>query len=203
MHRTRVASPKIFTALIAAVSLAGVALAGQTAAPSNGSASMLPRAADGHPDISGIWEHNAATPLERPDELADRATLTDAEVAQLTAKAAELFSGDGDAGFGDTIFLAALRNILGKEKGFRSRDVGTGDYNSFWVVGRWFEHRTSLITDPPNGKLPPMTADAKARQAAAAEHRKAHPFDGPEDIAIGERCITGSVPMLGPGYHNY
>ena len=203
MHRTRVASPKIFTALIAAVSVAGVTLAAQTAAPSGGSASTVPRAADGHPDISGIWEHNSATPLERPDELADRATLTDDEVAQLKAKAAELFSGDGDAGFGDTIFLAALRNVLGKEKGFKSRDVGTGDYNSFWVVGRWFERRTSLITDPPNGKLPPMTADAKARQAAAAEHRKAHPFDGPEDIAIGERCITGSVPMLGAGYNNY
>ena len=201
MHRTCVANPKIVV-LIAAVSLAGVTLAAQTASPKNGSAS-LPRAADGHPDISGIWEHNSATPLERPDELADRATLTDAEVAQLKAKAAELFSGDGDAGFGDTIFLAALRNVLGKENGFKSRDVGTGDYNSFWVVGRWFENRTSLITDPPNGKLPPMTAEAKTRQAAAAEHRKAHPFDGPEDIAIGERCITGSVPMLGAGYNNY
>ncbi len=203
MLRKRVANPTVLTALIAAVSLAGVTVAAQTATSKNDSASVVPRASDGHPDISGIWEHNAATPLERPDELAGRATLTDAELAQLTKTAAELFSGDGDAGFGDSVYVAALRNVLGKEKGFSSRDVGTGDYNAFWVVGRWFEHRTSLITDPPTGKLPPMTADAKARQTAAAEHRKVHPFDGPEDIAIGERCITGSVPMLGAGYNNY
>jgi hypothetical protein len=196
------ASLRTFIALITAVALAGITLAAQTAAE-NGKASMTLRGPDGHPDLSGIWEHNAATPLERPDELAGRATLTDNELAQIQAKAAELFSGDGDAGFGDTIYLAALRNVLGKEKGFKSRDVGTGDYNSFWVVGRWFEHRTSLITDPPTGKLPALTVDAQKRQAAAAEHRKAHPFDGPEDIAIGERCITGSVPMLGAGYNNY
>jgi hypothetical protein len=203
VHRRRVANLRTFVALIAAVLLAGITLTAQTTATKNGNSSMPPRAADGHPDLSGIWEHNAATPLERPDELAGRATLTDNEVAQLQKKAAELFSGDGDAGFGDTIYLAALRNILGKEKGFKSRDVGTGDYNSFWVVGRWFERRTSLITDPPTGKLPALTADAQKRQAAATEHRKAHPFDGPEDIAIGERCITGSVPMLGAGYNNY
>jgi hypothetical protein len=48
-----------------------------------------------------------------------------------------------------------------------------------------------------------LTADAQKRRAAAAEHRKTHPFDGPEDIALGERCITGNVPMLGAGYNNY
>lgn len=189
--------------MIAAVSLAGLTLAAQTAAPSNGKAWTPPRGADGHPEISGVWEHNAATPLERPDELAGRATLTDDEVGRLKQKAAELFDGNGDAAFGDAVYIAALHNVLGKEKGFKSRDVTTGDYNSFWVVGRWFENRTSLITDPPDGKLPPQTEESKKRQAEAAEYRKAHPFDGPEDIALGERCITGSVPMLGAGYNNY
>lgn len=202
MHRRRVANLDMFVALIAAISLAGVTLAGQTAAPKKGTPAPASRAADGRPDLSGIWEHNAATPLERPDELGDRATLTDNEVAQLAAKAGELFNGDGDAGFGDSIYIAALRNILGKEKGFKSTDI-TGNYNAFWVVGRWFETRTSLISDPPNGKLPPLTADAKKRQAAAAERRKLHPYDGPEDISLGQRCITGNVPMLGAGYNNY
>jgi hypothetical protein len=187
------------------VSVAAVVINGQTAAPASKSqtAWTAPRAADGHPDLSGVWAHNAATPLERPAELAGRAELTDDELVALQHKAAELFNGDGDAAFGDAVYLAALRNVLGKEKGFKSRDVATGDYNSFWVVDRWFEKRTSLITDPPDGKLPAVTADAQKRREAAAEHRKSHPFDGPEDIALGERCITGSVPMIGAGYNNY
>jgi len=202
VHQRRVATPRTFVALIGAVSLAGVTLAAQSSAPKTAKY-VAPRAADGHADISGVWEHNAATPLERPDELAGRATLTDAEVKDLAQTASKLFDGNGDAAFGDAIYIAALHNVLGKQKGFTSRDAGTGDYNSFWIVGRWFENRTSLIQDPPTGKLPAQTAEAKARQAQGAAYRKDHPFDGPEDIALGERCITGNVPMLGAGYNNY
>ena len=203
MHQRRIATPWTAGVLMTVVSLAGVSLVAQTAAPAKKKVWTAPRAADGHPDMSGVWEHNAATPLERPDELAGRAVLTDDEVARLAQKAGELFDGNGDAAFGDSVYIAALHNVLGNQKGFTSRDTATGDYNAFWVVGRWFENRTSLITDPPDGKLPPLTADAKKRQADAAAYRKAHPFDGPEDIALGERCITGSVPMIGAGYNNY
>jgi hypothetical protein len=205
VHQRRLATCAVF-AVPLAVLLAGINVAAQTAGPSPSKiekALTVPRGPDGHPDLSGIWEHNAATPMERPDELAGRATLTDKEVADLEQKAVELFNGNGDAAFGDSVYLAALRNVLGKEQGFRSRDAATGDYNSFWVVGRWFENRTSLITDPPSGKFPPLTAEAQKRRAAAAERRKLHPYDGPDDIALGERCITGSVPMLGAGYNNY
>jgi len=191
----------VFIALVAAVSLAGVTLVGQSATPAAKGA--VPRDSNGHPDLSGTWEHNAATPLERPAELNGRALLTDQEVAQMTSTANKLFGGDGDAAFGDSVYLATLRNVLGAEKGFKSRDVTTGDYNAFWVVGRWFENRTSLISDPPDGRMPALTADAQKRRAATAEYRRQHPFDGPEDIALGERCITGSVPMIGAGYNNY
>src|SRR5262245_41018704 len=96
--------------LIAVVTLGGATLTGQTATSKNPKSWTAPRGSDGHPDLSGNWEHNAATPLERPDEVGGRATLTDKEVAALTKKAAELFNGKGDAGFGDTIYIAALRN---------------------------------------------------------------------------------------------
>jgi hypothetical protein len=157
-----------------------------------------PRAADGHADISGVWAHNAATPFERPKELAGREFLTPEEVANLKKNAAELFNGDTDAAFGDSVFLAALR----KTDNFKSTD-STGNYNHFWLVDRDFDNRTSLINDPKDGRLPPLTENAKQAQALASEHRKLHPYDGPEDIDLSLRCITGSVPMFGAGYNNY
>jgi hypothetical protein len=206
MRHRRFATLGALAAVIAGISLAAVTVGGQTAAKAPAAtekAWTAPRAADGHPDLSGVWSHNSATPLERPLELAGRPLLTDEEVTAMKKKAAELFNGNGDAGFGDSIYLAALKNVLGKEKGFTSRDAATGDYNSFWIVDREFDNRTSLITDPSDGRLPPLTPEAQKRRAAADERRRLHPFDGPEDIALGERCITGSVPMLGAGYNNY
>jgi len=205
MGHRRVLTLGALAAAIAVISLAAVTVRGQTAAKESaatGKAWTAPRV-DGHPDLSGVWSHNSATPMERPLELAGRALLTDQEVVAMKRAAAELFNGKGDAAFGDSVYLAALKNVLGKEKGFTSRDVGTGDYNSFWIVDREFDNRTSLITDPPDGRLPPFTPEAEKQRADAAEHRRLHPFDGPEDIALGERCITGSVPMLGAGYNNY
>jgi hypothetical protein len=197
-------------ALTVAVSYAGVTVFGQAAGGMNAKGAptvqenyKAPRAADGHADISGTWEHNAATPLQRPDELQGRAMLTDEELVTMQKTAAALFKADGDAAFGDSVYTATLRNMLGKEKGFSSRDTTTGDYDAFWVVGRWFEKRTSLITDPPDGKMPATTPESQARRQKQAEYRRAHPYDGPEDIALGQRCITGNVPMLGAGYNNY
>jgi hypothetical protein len=194
---------RFFGALVVviAVVMLVIPLGAQTAAPDTKTAPKAwtpPRASDGHADLSGVWSHNSATPFERPKELEGRAFLTDEEVANLKANAAELFNGDTDAAFGDSVFLAALR----KSDKFKSTDV-TGNYNHFWLVDREFDNRTSLISDPPDGRLPPLTESAKNRQAAAAERRRLHPFDGPEDINLSERCISGSVPMFGAGYNNY
>jgi hypothetical protein len=119
---------------------------------------------DGHPDLQGVWANNDATPLERPKELQGRTLLTDAEVAALKSRAAELFNGETDAAFGDSVYLAVLKEA----KDFQSTDT-TGNYNHFWIVDREFDNRTALITDPPDGRLPELTPQAKQRRAADAE----------------------------------
>jgi len=154
-------SLRLFGALAGAIALVCLvvpvsAQSGKPAAkPAAKAAFTPPRAADGHADISGVWSHNSATPFERPKELAGREFLTDEEVANLKKNAAELFNGDTDAAFGDSVFLAALR----KNDNFKSSD-STGNYNHFWLVDRDFDNRTSLVTDPKDGRLPAMTQNA-------------------------------------------
>ncbi len=162
----------------------------------------MPRTADGHPDLQGVWANNIATPLERPKELEGRAVLTDQEVAALKKKAHELFGGNSDAAFGDTVYRTVLANIQGTKAGFKSTDGETGDYSSVWTVEREFENRTSLITDPADGRIPAMTPEAQTHRAAAAAARTREP-EGPEDRALQERCITYGSPQLTAGYQSY
>jgi hypothetical protein len=162
-----------------------------------------PRTVDGQPDLQGVWDNNNATPLERPKELAGRAFLTEQEVAALKKKAAELFdNGNSDAAFGDSVFESVLANVKGTKAGFKSTDGGTGDYSSVWTVARDWDNRTSLITDPSDGRLPPMTPQAEEKQRAAAAAGRRRP-SGPEDRSLSERCITYGSPQLVAGYQSY
>ncbi len=168
-----------------------------------------PRAADGHPDLQGVWANNNATPLERPKELAGRASLTDEEVAAMKKKAAELYNGAGDAAFGDTIFQTVYAATKGTapasgphKKAEHEFDAGTGDYSSEWIVAREWDNRTSLITDPPDGRMPPMTTEGQARRAANLA-RMSRPATSPEDRGLQERCITYGSPQLTAGYQSY
>ena len=149
-----------------------------------------PRTVDGQPDLQGVWANNTATPLERPKVLEGRARLTEQEVAALKKKAAELFdNGNSDAAFGDTVYESVLANVKGTKAGFKSTDGGTGDYSSVWTVARDWDNRTSLITDPSDGRLPPMTPQAAEKQRAAFAVTRGRP-SGPEDRSLSERCIT-------------
>ena len=160
------------------------------------------RTVDGQPDLQGVWANNNATPLERPKELAGRAFLTEQEVAALKRKADQLFSGQSDAAFGDSVYLSVLANVNGAKSGFKSTDGETGDYSSVWTVERQWDNRTSLITDPSDGRLPAMTPRAEEIQRAAAAKRFGLPA-GPEDRSLSERCISFGSPRLGAGYNSY
>jgi hypothetical protein len=187
-------------AAVAAIGVSGAYLRalGPAAAPPAG-AYTAPRGQDGKPDLQGVWTNNAATPVERPKVIAEKATLTDAELRAVQKRAAALFNGDGDAGFGDSVFTAALSD----KSSFVSTDGETGDYNHFWVADRWFDHRTSLVIDPPDGRIPAYTPDAQKRADAQAERRKTHPADSAADRNRFERCIgTGDHPNLLAGYNS-
>ncbi|HEX5229649.1 MAG TPA: hypothetical protein VFW44_18180 [Bryobacteraceae bacterium] len=172
-------------------------------AKTSSAAWTAPRTPDGQPDLQGVWANNSATPLERPKALAGRAYLTDAEVAALKKKAGELFdNGSSDAAFGDSVFESVFANVEGKTAGFKSVDGGTGDYSSVWLVSREWDNRTSLITDPPDGRLPALTPEAQQKMAAAMESRNRLPA-GPEDRALSERCITYGSPQMVAGYQSY
>ena len=169
-----------------------------TVAVSNAGAE-IPRTPEGKPNFQGTWANNAATPLERPTQLADKAELTDEEVAEFQAKHDELFDGEGEAAFGDSVF----NSVLADDQEHESYDPTTGNYNHFWVAEREFENRTSLIIDPPNGRIPALTEDAAIALEERKAYAEAHPADSYTDRINSDRCITYGVSFIGAGYNGY
>jgi len=182
-HRTLVS-----LAVLAAFS--AVALSAQNKAAS--SKSNVPRSADGHPSLDGIWSNATRTPLERPAEFAGKATLTDAEAKEWEQKEHQAWQElDGTS-----------EGPLHKTKG----SEGTGAYNVlFYDMGNGLARvdgvkRTSMIIDPPDGKIPPMVPAARGRLA-----RRADGVNDVKDRGLSERCIITSMagpPMLPTLYNN-
>ncbi|MBI2681492.1 MAG: hypothetical protein HYX25_10875 [Candidatus Solibacter usitatus] len=157
------------------------------AAPLCAQTAKLPRTPDGHPDLQGIWTNATITPLERPAALAGKATLTDAEARPLEKKAADdLAATDGQS---EGPLLAAAGSS------------GTGAYNMLFIDrGSEFARvngvkRTSLIVDPPDGKIPALTAEAKQRTAALQYGGR---YDSVKDRPLAERCLLGFGSTSGP-----
>ena len=175
---------------LAVVALVPAVAAGQSAFAETASAT----ASDtlwGDPDLQGVWDFRTITPLERPDELAGKAVLTAEEAAEYEARSLEAQNKD----------LRATDGISAE------LDVANA-YNQFW----WdygdkltADRRTSLVVDPPDGKIP-RSQEARERFAAALAGAFGSGIAaGPEDRPIWERCILGfnsGPPMLPSAYNN-
>lgn len=166
---------------VLALTLTGV-LPGQTKSWS------VPRTPDGKPDLQGVWTNATITPMERPQNLAGKTTMTDAEAkAYEKANNEELVKQDGQS---DGPLIAAAGSS------------GTGGYNVLFV-DRGTElarvdgvKRTSLIIDPPDGRVPAITPEARQRNAAAM--RSFNNYDSVKTRPLSERCIIGFGSTSGP-----
>ena len=161
-----------------------------------------PRTPHGHPDLQGVWSNNGATPLERPENLSDRESLTDEEVAEIVERADAILH-DGNEQAGDVLGGSLFRQAV-EDPTLQTFDDVTGNYNTFWVVEQRFDNRTSLIVDPPNGRLPALTDAAIARRADLARTGAlALSPEGPEDAGLTVRCLSYGAPNLLTGYNSY
>jgi hypothetical protein len=181
---------------IAIASLVSVSVAGQagSAAKTTAKAAAAPRTSWGKPDLQGVWDFRTVTPLERPTDLAGKQVLTDREAADFESQAAVTNDRDRNVPAGNV-----------------------GDYNQFWYdrgTQITANKRTSLIVDPPEGRIPPLTTEAQKRSEAIATARRGLDMDAPtvggwvNDLGPGGlrvRCILGfnaGPPMTPSAYNN-
>ena len=183
------------TAAVAAIAPLGSAAAQSAPAPRTGRAAVSsapPRTAWGEPDLQGVYTNKTITAFERPAQFAGQAELTDEEIADLERQVADR--------------SADIRNAKGTDA-----DV-TRAYNQFWWDGgkKVTTKRSSLVIDPPDGRVPPLTAEAQRR---AAEESKQPVYRGggangrgtdwTTDRSLFERCITRGMPgAMSPSAYN-
>jgi hypothetical protein len=148
-----------------------------------------PRTPDGHPDLQGTWSNQTLTPFERPADLVGKEYFTKEEAAAFERHTAlDRNSDRGDAPHGDADVAFAYNQAWW--------DWGTHVYRTL---------RTSIIVEPSNGQIPPMTPEARKKSDDAQAYFSAHPADGPEDRSLAERCVlfqAAGPPMLPDAYNN-
>jgi hypothetical protein len=176
------------SAPLVAVALGGSATVGAQTQEKAGTSRQwtVPRTPDGRPDLQGIWTNATLTPLERPRAMADRAFLTEQEVAVLEAQAAGR--------------QAAADAPEARQAALAKGDIGS--YNQFWNdSGSTIlpTRQTSLVVDPPDGRVP-VRPEAEARRDEALRRSTEHP----EFMSTWDRCISRGVPgwIIPAGYNN-
>ncbi len=206
------------TAMVVAAGL--ISLSAQSAAPR---AATNPRTADGHPDLQGFYDVATITPVERPAQFGDRMNLTRQEVQALenaeAARDEKLNESTADAANRTAPPVGGDKpnpNATYLERLFEGGGGTVGGYNNFWLapgskaVVVNGEARSSIVVDPPNGRVPRMKPEAMRRNAEylrtavspdAAESAAAGPasaFDNPESRPLAERCLLGFGNTSGP-----
>ena len=191
----------------------------------------IPRTASGRPDLNGTYDAATLTPLERPVSLGERAYLTPEEAAEIAEE--ERLIQEGGVAKSDAnreappeggAKVVGLEHTAGGGNEFGAGNVG--GYNLFWIDRGSDTYRvdgqipTSIIIDPPNGRMPPMTEAAQERMRATfahflrpndgsawwVEHDGPGPYDGPESLPTSERCLvgfTGAAPTFPSLYNNF
>jgi hypothetical protein len=188
MEVSKMRHPRVAVVGVVAIVFAGVSVAAAGQTGTSGKSGKTPRTAWGVPDLQGVWSTATVTPLERPESVT-KALLSDVEVADIEKRA----------------IIAATDEARGKDK---EQDVA-GAYNDFWWDrGTRSSGRTSLIVDPPDGRMPPLTPEAKkyadspeARLVQATRNGR-FPAKSYTDTDLWDRCLTRGLPMMSGPYNN-
>jgi hypothetical protein len=179
-----------FFVLVAVAFLTSAPIAAQTPAKASSKAYTPPKTPWGDPDLQGQWPATASIPMQRPANLGERATLTDEEVAQREAQARRQAAADSEQ--------AANPNA-----------VVTINPPSYWVERGAVHRQASLVVDPPNGRIPPLTPDAQQRVKnlnggkGPGDHFPSK-VDSWDDFDMYSRCISrGLISSMLPTLYNF
>ena len=199
------ASLRGFVTAISVACLVPAAATGQGRAQGSEETWTLPRTPDGQPDLQGYWTTQTFTPLERPEYVAGKEFFTEEETAALQ----EQLTAEGI----NPVARSAINfeDAEARETRLRQTQENIHYDNAIWlrtsVPKGLSSRRTSLITDPPNGQIPPLTPRGAAQVAADQAERQQRPsnFESYETRPLMERCIVWThegPPMLPPAYND-
>src|SRR5262245_9433598 len=193
MNRQFLIPVAALTAAIGVMAWPAATANAQTSAASSGSSH---RTAWGDPDLQGVWTNTTTTPLERPARLAGKAVLTSQEAAEYAKREADSLNRPNPRKAGEQ---------SPEEVPFRHGAPVAYAFRMWFDRGTILKTKqTSLVVEPPDGRLPSLTPEGQKSQAERAAARKARPADGPEDRSVYERCITRGLPgAMMPGFYNH